>query len=721
MKLRLPTAAVFEPLLAPSRYKGAWGGRGSGKSHFFAEKLVEDSLAEPGDCGTGLLTICIREVQKDLAQSSKALIEAKLKQHGLGEKDGFKVYRDVIQTPGDGLMIFKGMQDYTAESVKSLEGFKRAWWEEAQTATVHSLNLLRPTIRAPGSELWFSWNARRKTDPVDVMLRGPELPTGAVVVKANWRDNPWFTPELEQERLDCLRMQPDQYDHIWEGGYITLASGAYFAQGMAACRSEGRIGFVPADPLMATRAYFDIGGTGAKADACAIWIVQFVGLEVRVLYYYEAVGQPLAAHVTWLRSKGYGHAQIVLPHDGASNDKVYDVSYESALRGAGFDVRVVKNMGAGAAMIRVESVRRVLPACRFHEATTEGGREALGWYHEKRDAARGIGLGPNHDWSSHGCFHPDTKVVTRSGMCRIMDLPKTGEVMTPCGWKPYIHPRITKRAAPLVEVAFESGYTVKCTPDHLFLTASGWKSAQSLSPDTLIRSCWTDSRSSSKVASTGFGRVTATFQRAAADCIGMLGARLSVLFRTAATFITVTGTQPTTGSATSNALTLRSICGLSVMARPHTGAASSAPTPEKARPHGTVQRLAASGTADRLSGHRAGRNGFASLRSALSAAMSFRHWSAKVVTPKSIAIPHARRLPTGNVACPQNGLLRIASVKPITETADVWDITVPDGHWFSLENGAVVHNSDAFGLMAVDYEQQPQSNTHAPLKYKRIR
>jgi phage terminase large subunit len=399
--LRIETAAVFEPLLAPAPYKGAWGGRGSGKSHFFAGLLLEDCLAEPGDHGTGMRAVCLREVQKDLAQSSKALIEAKLADFGLGERDGFKVFRDVIQTPGDGLMIFKGMNDFTAESVKSLEGFKRAWWEEAQTATAHSLNMLRPTIRADGSQLWFSWNARRKSDAVDVMLRGPETPTGAVVVQANWRDNPFFTQRLEQERQDCLRTQPDQYDHIWEGGYITLAEGAYFARSLTDARAQGRIASVGPDPLMTLRAYWDIGGTGAKADACAIWIAQFVGHEIRVLDYYEAVGQPLASHVAWLRSRGYEKALCVLPHDGATNDKVYVVSYESSLRQAGFDVRVVPNMGAGAANARIEAVRRVFPNIHFNAATTEGGRDALGWYHEKRDEARGIGLGPAHDWSSH--------------------------------------------------------------------------------------------------------------------------------------------------------------------------------------------------------------------------------------------------------------------------------------------------------------------------------
>jgi phage terminase large subunit len=402
--LRIPTAKVFQPLLVPSRYKGAWGGRGSGKSHFFAEKLIEDCMCEPGETGEGMRAVCIREVQKDLAQSSKLLIESKLSAHGIGEADGFKVFRDVIQTPGDGLMIFKGMQDYTADSIKSLEGFKRAWWEEAQSATAHSLNMLRPTLRAAGSELWFSWNARRKTDPVDVMLRGAEKPTGAVVVSANWRDNPWFTAELEQERQDCLRMQPDQYDHIWEGGYISVMSGAYFAQALALAKNENRIGRVAADPLLTLRVFCDIGGTGAKADAFALWVVQFVGREIRVLDYYEAVGQPLATHVQWLRSKGYtpDKAQIWLPHDGDTNDKVHDVSYRSAFQAAGYVAEVIANQGKGAAMLRVEAARRLFPQMWFNAETTQAGLDAVGWYHEKRDEARGIGLGPEHDWSSHG-------------------------------------------------------------------------------------------------------------------------------------------------------------------------------------------------------------------------------------------------------------------------------------------------------------------------------
>lgn len=395
--LAIDTAEVFEPLLKPSRYKGAWGGRGSGKSHFFAGLVVDHSLYEKG-----LRTVCIREVQKALKESAKLLIETKISEYGLGEADGFKVFREVIETPGDGLIVFQGMQDHTADSIKSLEGFKRAWVEEGQTLSARSLGLLRPTIRAEGSEIWFSWNPTRQKDPVDVMLRGAEKPTDATVVKANWSDNPWFPKVLEQERKDCMRTTPDQYPHIWEGDYATVLTGAYYAKSIADAKQQGRLGRVAADPLMTLRAYWDIGGTGAKSDATAIWVCQFIGREIRVLNYYEAQGQPLATHLNWLRENGYAKALCVLPHDGAQADKIMDFTYEGAIRKAGFSVKVVPNQGAGAAKQRVEAGRRLFGMIWFSADKCQAGIDALGWYHEKQDDKRSIGLGPEHDWSSHG-------------------------------------------------------------------------------------------------------------------------------------------------------------------------------------------------------------------------------------------------------------------------------------------------------------------------------
>ena len=396
-RLKIPTARAFAPLLKPARYKGAYGGRGSGKSHFFAELLVDTAICKPG-----LRAVCIREIQKSLKESAKKLIEDKIVSLGVSEL--FEVLNDQIKTPGGGVIIFQGMQDHTAESIKSLEGFDVAWVEEAQTLSSTSLELLRPTIRKEGSELWFSWNPTRKNDPVDVMLRQDERPTGAVVVKANWSENPWFPDVLKDERDDCLKAQPDQYDHIWEGGYITVAEGAYYAEHIARARQEGRIGRVQPDPLLSIRLFCDIGGTGAKADAFCIWAVQFIGTEIRLLNYYEAVGQELGSHLTWMRSQGYtpDKASIWLPHDGKTHDRVFSVSYESAFKDAGYDVEVIPNQGKGAAAARIEAARRLFPSMWFNESTCQGGLDALGWYHEKKDENRNIGLGPEHDWASHG-------------------------------------------------------------------------------------------------------------------------------------------------------------------------------------------------------------------------------------------------------------------------------------------------------------------------------
>ena len=401
IKLQIPTAGVFLPLLEPARYKGAWGGRGSGKSHFFGGLAVEDALRWPGDQGEGLRFVGIREVQKTLKDSAKFLIEKKLHDWGLGESDGFKVFRDVIELPNDGIMIFNGMNDHTADSVKSLEGFHRAWVEEAQSLSKRSVSLLTPTIRADHSELWFSWNPDRETGAVDMMLRGQNMPTGAKVVRVNHQENPWLPDVLKQEIADCLKNTPEQYGHIWEGEYATVLEGAYFAKHLVDAQQENRIGLVQKDGLMKTYACWDIGVTSSRADATAIWVVQFVGLEVRVLNYYEAVGQPFEAHVNWLRSNGYENAVCVLPHDGRKHDMVYSVTPEGFLQSAGFAVDLVANQGAGAAMQRIDAVRALLPSVRFNEETTGGGRASLGWYHEKRDDVRGIGLGPDHDWSSH--------------------------------------------------------------------------------------------------------------------------------------------------------------------------------------------------------------------------------------------------------------------------------------------------------------------------------
>lgn len=209
--LKIDTAAVFEPLLAGGRYLGAYGGRGSGKSHFFADTWLEENVAGKLDC------VCLRETLKSLEFSVKKLLESKIERYNAGAY--FEVQDRRILSKAGGVTIFEGMQNHTAESIKSLEGFDRSWFEEAQNASDKSLTLLRPTIRKTGSQMWFSWNPELPTDPIEKLLRSPELPEGAIVVKANYTDNPWLSDELRAEMEFDQRRDPDKFAHVWLGEY----------------------------------------------------------------------------------------------------------------------------------------------------------------------------------------------------------------------------------------------------------------------------------------------------------------------------------------------------------------------------------------------------------------------------------------------------------------------------------------------------------------------
>lgn len=219
MHISIPVARAFVPLLSPARFKGTWGGRGSGKSWFWAGETIDALLS-------GLNVLCIREVQNSIADSVKRLIEARISEFGLDEL--FSITdKEIKCIPTVAVCIFRGMQNHTAASIKSLEGFDRGWWEEAQTATQHSLDLLIPTIRKPGSELWFSWNPGSETDPIDVFLRGSP-PEKAVVLRVNWNDNPWFPEELRSDLERDRSRDPGKYQHIWEGAYQTLSEARIF-------------------------------------------------------------------------------------------------------------------------------------------------------------------------------------------------------------------------------------------------------------------------------------------------------------------------------------------------------------------------------------------------------------------------------------------------------------------------------------------------------------
>lgn len=232
-------------------------------------------------------------------------------------------------------------------------------------------------------------SARKSDDWFDLILRASE------------------TGLLPQGELGAMReqMSANEYRRELECDFDAAIEGAYYADLIAEARKDKRIGRVAKDPNMSLRVYCDLGGSGAKADAFTMWACQFIGKEIRVLNYYEAQGQAASEHFAWLRSNGFEKAEIFLPHDGLSQSGPSTASWESTFKEAGFSASTLRNAGSGnsgAKAVRIEAVRRLLPRCWFNEETTEAGLGALIAYHEKRDEKRGVGLGPNHDWASHG-------------------------------------------------------------------------------------------------------------------------------------------------------------------------------------------------------------------------------------------------------------------------------------------------------------------------------
>lgn len=399
LRIELPPKLI--PIFAaPDKFiRGAHGGRGSAKTRSFAKMAAVRGLmfAQQGIEG---IILCAREYMNSLDDSSMEEVKAAIASEPWLAAN-YEVGEKFIRTK-DGRVDFKfaGLH-HNLDSIKSKARILLCWVDEAEPVTEGAWQKLIPTIRESVSELWVTWNPELEDSATDKRFR-KSTAKDMIVVEINWRDNPWFPKVLERTRLDDQLNRPDQYEHIWEGGYVIAHEGAYFASLLEEAKRKKRICRLNADPLMTYRSYHDIGGAGAKADAYSIWVCQFVDREIRVLDHYTSQGQTLAYHVQWMRSQGYGGAEIILPHDGINANNVSGKTYDQHWRDAGFkSVRVIPNQGSGAAKMRIEAARRLFPRIYFDEDTTAAGRKALGWYHEKMDDKRRIGLGPNHDWSSH--------------------------------------------------------------------------------------------------------------------------------------------------------------------------------------------------------------------------------------------------------------------------------------------------------------------------------
>lgn len=208
MTLRLEVPSLMLPFAqVPKRHKVARGGRGSGKSWSVARILAALAASKP------MRVLCVREVQKSIKESSHRLLADTIA--GMGLCGFYDVQQTAIKGINGSEFAFAGLQDHTADSLKSYEGFDICWIEEAHTVTERSAQILIPTIRKPGSELWWTYNPENADDFVHQLAENPDGNT--LVVTINWRDNPWFPAELELERQKLQAINPDLYRHVWEG------------------------------------------------------------------------------------------------------------------------------------------------------------------------------------------------------------------------------------------------------------------------------------------------------------------------------------------------------------------------------------------------------------------------------------------------------------------------------------------------------------------------
>lgn len=384
---------VFE---GETRYRGAYGGRGSGKTRTFAKMsaVKGDIWATQGIRG---VILGAREFQVTLKDSSFAEIkEAILSDPYLTTR--WKIGAEYIRhVTGNVEYVFRGVK-HNKESLKGLARILLAWADEAEQITEESWQVLIPTVREDGSEIWVTWNPGSERSATHQRFR-VKADDRMKIVQMNWSDNPWFPKELEAERQADKKNRPDDYGNIWDGELKTSWKGAYFVKQLAEARATGRIGYVDRHPNMSIRTYWDLG----RKDHTSIWVCQWVDSTIRMIDHIAGSGQSPGYYFEELRQKGYGGCHVGLPHDGAHvpPSSPDGLSYEDQARQAGFDPEIIKSGNKGAPMQRIDAARKVFPSVHFDKEKCAAGIKSLEAYREDWHEEKQIGLGPLHDWSSH--------------------------------------------------------------------------------------------------------------------------------------------------------------------------------------------------------------------------------------------------------------------------------------------------------------------------------
>lgn len=381
-----PFAGIFRPLFEPHRAKVCLGGRGGGRSWAFARALLIEGASKP------LRILCAREIQRSIKDSVHSLLADQVELLNLSSF--YEVKNDEIIGKNGTRFLFVGLRTQSVENVKSYESVDRVWVEEAANLSKRSLDVLIPTIRKPGSELWFTFNPGMITDPIyERYVTNP--PPDTVIIHASYQDNPWFPEELEAERLHCKKYDPQNYENIWDGRPRETVEGAIYHHEIVQAIADKRIRPVPVDPLLKVHTIWDLGFN----DSTSIIMAQRQGSEIRIVDYLEDSHRTLDDYHAELVQKKYNIATDWLPHDGAAKNLQTGMSPAEILRRLGRDVEVIKVAPIESG---IKQARMVFRQCYFDEVKAQRLVECLKRYRRNIPTSTEEPSKPVHDEFSHG-------------------------------------------------------------------------------------------------------------------------------------------------------------------------------------------------------------------------------------------------------------------------------------------------------------------------------
>ena len=377
----------LEGLFKKSRYKVAYGGRGGAKSWGIARALLILGAKSP------MRILCAREFMTSMRDSVHKLLCDQIE--ALGLLGFYEITQASIRAKNGTEFAFVGLKNNIA-NVKSYEGVDICWVEEAQTVSRLSWNVLIPTIRKEGSEIWVSFNPELETD--ETYQRFVANPPGdSIQIKINWYDNPWFPDTLKLEK-DALKLRDEEaYNQVWEGLCRQTVDGAIFAKEMQQAEKDGRICRVAYDATKPVHAVFDLGWS----DSTAIWFLQFVGMETRLIRYIEDSQKTISYYLATMQTYGYVYDTIWLPHD-AENKTLAAAgrSIDDIVRAAGYKTQIMPRVPI---LDSINAARTIFPTCYFDREHTADGLACLRHYRYEVDPETGqFSRNPLHDHYSHG-------------------------------------------------------------------------------------------------------------------------------------------------------------------------------------------------------------------------------------------------------------------------------------------------------------------------------